>query len=147
MDRFEVLLEPLRVFLRQMGDFPPRLALAAGGKLLLESDKPLYQPAQIVHLRAIAMRPTDGKPLSGRDVTFSVSDPRGNRVWTETRALSEFGVAAADCPLADEITTGSYRARVSLDDDTSAVPELEGAGGHDLLTGLNTLEDRHEVAP
>ena len=28
MDRFEVLLEPLRVFLRQMGDFLPRLALA-----------------------------------------------------------------------------------------------------------------------
>jgi flagellar biosynthesis protein FliQ len=28
MDRFEVLLEPLRVFLRQMGDFVPRLALA-----------------------------------------------------------------------------------------------------------------------
>ena len=28
MDRFEVLVEPLRVFLRQMGDFLPRLALA-----------------------------------------------------------------------------------------------------------------------
>ncbi len=28
MDRFEVLLEPLRVFLRQMGDFLPRLAVA-----------------------------------------------------------------------------------------------------------------------
>ena len=28
MDRFEMLLEPLRVFLRQMGDFLPRLALA-----------------------------------------------------------------------------------------------------------------------
>jgi flagellar biosynthesis protein FliQ len=28
MDRFEVLFEPLRVFLRQMGDFLPRLALA-----------------------------------------------------------------------------------------------------------------------
>ena len=28
MDRFEVMLEPLRVFLRHMGDFLPRLALA-----------------------------------------------------------------------------------------------------------------------
>jgi flagellar biosynthesis protein FliQ len=28
MDRFEVLLEPVRVFLRQMGDFLPRLAIA-----------------------------------------------------------------------------------------------------------------------
>jgi hypothetical protein len=28
MDRFEVLLEPVRVFLRQVGDFLPRLALA-----------------------------------------------------------------------------------------------------------------------
>ena len=29
MDRFEVMLEPVRVFLRQVGDFLPRLALAA----------------------------------------------------------------------------------------------------------------------
>jgi len=28
MDRFEVMLEPVRVFLRQMGDFLPRLAIA-----------------------------------------------------------------------------------------------------------------------
>jgi flagellar biosynthesis protein FliQ len=28
MDRFEVMLEPVRVFLRQMGDFLPRLAVA-----------------------------------------------------------------------------------------------------------------------
>src|SRR3970040_1246529 len=28
MDRFEVMLEPVRVFMRQVGDFLPRLALA-----------------------------------------------------------------------------------------------------------------------
>ncbi|HZS37226.1 MAG TPA: hypothetical protein VFF06_10380, partial [Polyangia bacterium] len=52
--------------------------LQPGARLLLESDKPLYQPAQVIHLRAVGLRPQDGKPLAGRDVTFTVADPRGN---------------------------------------------------------------------
>jgi A-macroglobulin TED domain/Alpha-2-macroglobulin family/MG2 domain/A-macroglobulin receptor binding domain/Macroglobulin domain MG3 len=94
------------------------VAIAPSAKVLLESDKPLYQPAQTIHLRAIALRPQDGKPLAARVVTFTVADPRGNRVFQEKRTLSEFGVAAADFALADEITLGGYQARAVLDGDT-----------------------------
>jgi uncharacterized protein YfaS (alpha-2-macroglobulin family) len=89
-----------------------KISIAPSARLLLESDKPLYQPAQVIHLRAIGMRPLDGKPLATGEVTFVVSDPRGNEVFRENRALSRFGVAAADFALADEILTGGYRARV-----------------------------------
>ncbi|MSP62505.1 MAG: hypothetical protein EXR72_19670 [Myxococcales bacterium] len=82
-------------------------------KVLLESDKPLYQPAQLIHLRAIAARPQDGRPLAGRKLTFEVEDPRGNKVFREAAVTSEFGVAAADFQLADEILLGAYRARVT----------------------------------
>jgi hypothetical protein len=88
--------------------------LAPSAKLLLESDKPLYQPAQTIHLRALAVRPLDGKPLTTGDVTFTLTDPRGNRVFLESRPLSRFGVASVDFALADEILTGNWRAQVSL---------------------------------
>ena len=36
MDRFDPIIEPLRVFLAQIGDFLPRLALAELEKVLYE---------------------------------------------------------------------------------------------------------------
>src|SRR5215831_16934173 len=103
------------------------IELAPGGKLLLESDKPLYQPAQVIHLRALGERLQDGRPLAGEKVVFEVTDPRGNKVFHDTRALSKFGVAAADFALADEILLGTYRARAALEGgDAAAAPgELE----------------------
>jgi hypothetical protein len=89
--------------------------VAAAARLYLESDKPLYQPSQIIHLKAVAQRPVDGKPVSSRQATFLVFDARGNEVFRRAAPLSEFGVASADFQLADEITTGSYRARVEAD--------------------------------
>src|SRR5262249_5762038 len=38
------------------------LELGSGGKVLLESDKPMYQPGQTIHLRAVSVRPQDGRP-------------------------------------------------------------------------------------
>ncbi len=102
------------------------IAVAAGARLLLESDKPLYQPAQIIHLKAVAQRPIDGRPLGARQATFLVFDPRGNEVFRRAAPLSEFGVAAADFQLADEILTGGYRARV----------EAEGAASSERLVSV-----------
>src|SRR5205814_1576116 len=102
------------------------IQIVPGARLLLESDKPLYQPAQTIHLRALAQRPMDGRPVTGRDARFTVLDPRGNQVFQVSRPLSAFGVAATDFALADEITTGSYRARV----------EVEGAAPGELALSV-----------
>ena len=91
------------------------VSLVAGAKLLLESDKPLYQPGQMVHLRALAVRPQDGRPVAAHTATFIVTDPRGNEVFHQDQPLSDFGVTAADMPLADELTLGAYHARVELE--------------------------------
>jgi hypothetical protein len=97
--------------------------LQPGTRLLLQSDKPLYQPSQVVHLRAIGLRSVDGRPVAGRTIVFEVSDPRGNRVFRETRPASPFGVAAADFALADEITLGAYHARVEYEGGGAAPAE------------------------
>jgi A-macroglobulin TED domain/Alpha-2-macroglobulin family/MG2 domain/A-macroglobulin receptor binding domain/Macroglobulin domain MG3 len=107
-----------------------KIELASSAKVLLESDKPLYQPAQVIHLRAIAVRPQDGRPLASGKLTFEVSDPRGNRVFREERTASEFGVASADFALADEIALGTYRARALL--ARPGAEEADVAGTLDL---------------
>ncbi len=81
-------------------------------RLMLTSDKPMYQPGQTIHLRALALNAFTLKPRAG-DVEFEVADSKGNRIFSKTVALSEFGIASADLTLADELNLGTYKATVS----------------------------------
>jgi anti-sigma factor RsiW len=81
-------------------------------RLMLSSDKPMYQPGQTIHLRALALNAFTLKPRAG-DVEFEVADSKGNRVFSKKVALSEFGIASADLTLADELNLGTYKASVT----------------------------------
>ncbi|MFQ6100243.1 MAG: MG2 domain-containing protein [Anaerolineae bacterium] len=88
-------------------------------RLLLTSDKPLYQPGQVIHMRALALSTLDLTPASGATVSFLVEDPRGNKVYRESVTASDFGVAAADFQLADLVNQGNYKLSVSIGDTSS----------------------------
>src|SRR5262249_14337287 len=49
-------------------------------KVLLVTDKPLYQPGQVIHLRALALQGFDLTPVAGQKLTFEVEDAKGNKV-------------------------------------------------------------------
>ena len=85
-------------------------------KILLVSDKPLYQPGQLIHLRALCLRPFDLTPADKTDLTFEIEDPKGNKVFKKTDKTSDFGVAAVDFQLADEINLGDYQVRALIGD-------------------------------
>ena len=93
-----------------------RVKVKAGAKILLVTDKPLYQPAQVIHLRALALRPFDLKPVADADLVFEVEDPKGNKVFKRTRKTSKFGIAAIDFQLADELNMGAYQVRAAIGD-------------------------------
>lgn len=84
------------------------IQLKRSWKLMLSSDKPVYQPGQVIHIRALALRRPDLGPAAGREVTFSITDPRGNVIFKRQDVTSKHGIAAIDCPLAQEITEGRY---------------------------------------
>ncbi len=88
-------------------------------KILLTSDKPLYQPGQTVHLRALALSALDMTPARNQPLNFLIEDPKGNKVFRQTATTSEYGIAAADFELASEVNTGSYKLSASLGDTTS----------------------------
>ncbi|MHB0999369.1 MAG: alpha-2-macroglobulin family protein [Armatimonadota bacterium] len=80
-------------------------------QVLLSTDKPLYQPGQIIHIRALALKRPDMDAVSKTPLTIEVDDAKGNKVFKKTQPTSDFGVASADFQLADEINMGRYTVR------------------------------------
>jgi len=88
-------------------------------RVLVTTDKPIYQPGQVIHLRALALSSFDLTPYAGRELGVSISDGQGNRVFRQTLTTSEFGAAWTDFQLASEVNNGNYSIEVSLGNATS----------------------------
>ncbi len=88
-------------------------------RLMASTDKPVYQPGQVIHMRGLALRRPDLKPVAGQLMAFSVTDPRGNVVFREGSPTSRFGIASADCPLAGELIEGNYHVDCRVGETTS----------------------------
>ena len=63
----------------------------------------------------------DLKPVAGRNVSYAIRDPKGNVIFRKQDVSSRFGIASADCPLADEISEGAYQIDCQVGDTTSTV--------------------------
>jgi len=88
--------------------------------VLLTSEKPIYQPSQTIHLRALALNRADRHAAGGRALTFEVEDPRGNKVFRKGAATDNFGVASAEFTLADEVNLGAYHIRAKMGEASAA---------------------------
>ncbi|MGH9531698.1 MAG: MG2 domain-containing protein, partial [Terriglobales bacterium] len=90
--------------------------LRRDARILVQTDKPMYQPGQVVHGRVLVFG-VDGKALEGKEITFRVSDPEYTDVLVERATTNRFGIAAVDWNLADNLRLGDYRLRADLGDD------------------------------
>ncbi len=84
-----------------------------GGSMFVSTDKPLYQPGQTVHIRALAM--ASEKPLADKKATIEIR-AQGIKVFREEKRTSGFGIVSADFTLADQVKLGSYDIEVRLED-------------------------------
>ena len=73
-------------------------------RIHVTTDKPIYQPSQTIHFRALALSAIQQAPASSADFTWEVFDPKGNRLFRKEGRTDSFGVAASEFPLADEST-------------------------------------------
>lgn len=83
-------------------------------RILLSSDKPLYQPGQLIHLRALALSTFDLTPAAAQPLEIAIADGKGNTVFRNTLTTSEYGVASVDFQLANEVNTGPYKISAQL---------------------------------
>ncbi len=80
-------------------------------RTLLTTDKPLYQPGQTIHIRALSLSHPDMEPLADSDVVFEVEDAKGNKVFKKSAKTDEYGISFVDFVLADELNMGTYKIR------------------------------------
>src|SRR5713226_3738449 len=82
--------------------------------ILLTTEKPIYQPSQTIHVRALALDRSNHEAASNRKLTFEVEDSRGNKVFKKATETDKFGIASAEFALADEVNLGTYHLRALL---------------------------------
>ncbi|MFH1743563.1 MAG: MG2 domain-containing protein [bacterium] len=92
------------------------VTVVAKNRIYLTSDKPVYQPGQLMHLRALALRASDWKPVPNSPITLEIADGKGNKVFKKALETSEYGVVSAEFQLADEVNEGAYTLSATLAD-------------------------------
>ncbi len=97
------------------------ISLERDYRLLLSTDKPIYQPGQTIHLRAVALSTFDLVPASGQPVEFVIADGKGNKVFRGTADTSAFGFASLDFELASEVNTGDYKITAVMGNTSSEI--------------------------
>jgi A-macroglobulin TED domain/Alpha-2-macroglobulin family/Carboxypeptidase regulatory-like domain/A-macroglobulin receptor binding domain/MG2 domain/Alpha-2-macroglobulin bait region domain len=88
--------------------------------ILLTTEKPIYQPGQAIHIRALALDRANHEARANRDLVFWVEDSRGNKVFKKVTRTDEFGIASAEFRLAEEVNLGTYHLHAQMDSGESA---------------------------
>jgi uncharacterized protein YfaS (alpha-2-macroglobulin family) len=96
-------------------EYTQQVRLEDKASILLTTEKPIYQPGQIIHVRALALDRSNHQASANRALTFEMEDPRGNKVFKKATQTDSFGVASAEFALADEVNLGTYHLRALME--------------------------------
>jgi uncharacterized protein YfaS (alpha-2-macroglobulin family) len=101
-------------------EYTQQIRLEDKASILLTTEKPIYQPGQTIHVRALALDRANHQATAGRKLTFEVEDSRGNKVFRKMTQTDPYGVASAEFGLADEVNLGTYHLRGLMEDNAAA---------------------------
>lgn len=99
-----------------LGRWGGTVAVEQSRQVLLTTDKPRYQPGQMMHLRALALSGADRSPYAG-PLVFDVMDARGNVLFKQAATANAYGVASAAFRVGRRVNEGTWKARVGLGQD------------------------------
>ena len=85
-------------------------------RILITTDKPLYQPAQQIHVRALLFSPSR-RALANHDAHIRICDPEDLTLFRTVVKTSRFGVANVDWTIPENTRLGNYRIWVGLSDE------------------------------
>ena len=92
-------------------------------RILLTTDKPVYQPGQTMHVRALALNGYSRQASANQPVTLEVEDGKGNRILRQRGRTDRFGIASAEFHLAEELNLGTWRVRAIVGAETPTTQE------------------------
>jgi hypothetical protein len=85
-------------------------------RIIINTDKLLYQPGQSLHARALVLS-ADKHAVTNQDTEFKLVDPESNTLFSSAAKTNDFGIANIDWELPDSAELGSYALQVSLSGD------------------------------
>jgi A-macroglobulin TED domain/Alpha-2-macroglobulin family/Carboxypeptidase regulatory-like domain/MG2 domain/A-macroglobulin receptor binding domain/Alpha-2-macroglobulin bait region domain/Macroglobulin domain MG3 len=88
-------------------------------RIFISTDKPLYQPGQTLHARALYFSPSM-QAIAGADMPFKITDPEGTTVYRAMLKTSRFGAASADWVIPENTRLGDYTLSFGRDDASAA---------------------------
>ncbi len=100
-------------------EYTQAIQLQDAASVLLTTEKPIYQPGQSIHARALILDRGNHTAAADRKLTFEVEDSRGNKVFKKSTQTDKFGIASAEFDLADEVNLGAYHLRALIGDPDS----------------------------
>jgi A-macroglobulin TED domain/Alpha-2-macroglobulin family/Carboxypeptidase regulatory-like domain/MG2 domain/A-macroglobulin receptor binding domain/Macroglobulin domain MG3/Alpha-2-macroglobulin bait region domain len=94
--------------------------------ILINSDKPLYQPGQVMHIRALLFSPSK-RVLANQNILIRICDPEDLTVFRTVVRGSRFGIVNTDWPIPANTRLGDYRIWVGLENESE-----NGRAVHDV---------------
>lgn len=88
--------------------------------VLLSTDKPVYQPGHLIHIRTLALDSNALKAAQGQPLVLTVADPEGNKLMRKELTTSDFGIASADFQLDTQAMSGDYTLTAEIGPVTSS---------------------------
>jgi len=85
-------------------------------RILLTTDKPIYQPGQSLHIRALALD-FSRRAIANADLELKIEDPDGTMQFHTELKTSRFGVGNADWIIPNNTRLGDYQINIEMNDD------------------------------
>ena len=83
------------------------------------TDKPMYQPGQVLHARVLLFGPAK-RAIGNAPVRLKINDPEGETLFRTALTTSRFGIASADWPIPESSRLGNYRIEFETEDEKSS---------------------------
>ncbi|MBK8011160.1 MAG: hypothetical protein IPK13_07395 [Deltaproteobacteria bacterium] len=99
-----------------------KLPIFAPAKIHVITDRPLYEPGNVIAYRAALFRARDLVPIGGRAGRWQVTDPQGNVVLEEEASADDFGIVGGTFPLAPDAAEGIWNIRFDSGDASAVRP-------------------------
>ncbi|MEM4293107.1 MAG: alpha-2-macroglobulin family protein [Thermoplasmata archaeon] len=78
-------------------------------RLLITTDKPIYRPGDMMHVRILAFK---GYLPLAQSVVAEIRDPDGNKIYRKELAPDKYGIASFDFPFSPVLPLGEYNVSV-----------------------------------
>jgi len=117
-------------FVQELNDDLP---LPGSVSARVQTDKPIYQPGQTIHFRAIVFDP-QGKVAEGSQIRFEIADQDSETTHATKLVTSRFGIVKDDWTLPLSAGLGSYELKLKTQDDDVMATHIVRVSRYDLPT-------------